>query len=374
MSLDLTPGHPPQHANTVAGGIAPHASPPGGAPSDAAAAPLRQRPPRVPAHFFIATLMLYGLVFGTFLLNLTRLRHAEPNWRTLVPFTAGASFYVASTLFLLILGRGLVSRWTVLRCIATTLVLTTALCLVLRAGLLVDQVPAGATGAAAALRQLLVTADQWVRAMHAAAENSLAYALEFAGMITFEEFVKLLPVFVLIAAGRIRNAHGAMLCGALSGLTFGVVEAISFGYLVYPADGSPVSTYFTRFFIMAPLHGMWDALAGGLVFFLSGRGRSNSRRGPTIGSAAAAFACAVVLHVTHNAFQARFGAFMQIVTVFMLLAPLYHMAKAARRRAAAEGSPDGGQLVGDLHLLTFSLAVGFLAISILFSWVLGVSS
>jgi len=323
----------------------------------------------LPTHFFVATLMLYGLVLGTFLLNLTKLRHAEPNWRTLVPFGAGVSFYVASTLFLLILGRGQISRWTVLLCTTMTLVLTTLLCMVLRAGLLVDQVPAGAS----ALRGLLIHMDQAIKSA-LAAESWIGEAVLFAGKYTVEEVIKLTPVFFLIATGRIRNAHGAMLCGALSGLTFGAVEAISFGYLVYPAtpEITPVSTYLTRFFIMSPLHGIWDALAGGLVFFLSGRGRANTQRGPTIGSAAAAFSCAVVFHVTHNAFQARFGAFMQIVTVFMLLAPLYHMAKAARKRAAAEGSPDGGQLVGDLHLFTFSLAIAFLAMSLLFSWVLGI--
>jgi hypothetical protein len=80
----------------------------------------------------------------------------------------------------------------------------------------------------------------------------------------------------------------------------------------------------------------------------------------------------VVFHVTHNALQAIIGPAMQIATVFALLAPLYLMAKRARKRAAEEGSPDTGQLVGDLHLLTFSLAVGFLAISLAFSWVLGI--
>jgi hypothetical protein len=63
---------------------------------------------------------------------------------------------------------------------------------------------------------------------------------------------------------------------------------------------------------------------------------------------------------------------MQIVTVFTLLAPLYVMAKLARQRAAAEGSPDGGQLVGDLHILTVSFATFFLAVSVAFSWALGV--
>ena len=344
MSLDLTP------------------------PTANAAAPVRPRSNRVPTHFFVATLLLYGLVLGTFLLNLTKLSRAEPNWRTLVPFGAGVSFYVASTLFLLILGRGQISRWTVLSCTTATLVLTTLLCLILRAGLLVEQVPEHVV----ALRELLAGTDRAVKAL-LSADTWGGEAILFAGKYTLEEVIKLAPVFALIATGKIRNAHGAMLCGALSGLTFGAVEAIAFGYLVYPVtpEITPVSTYLTRFFIMSPLHGIWDALAGGLVFFLSGRWRTNTQRGPTIGSAAAAFSCAVVFHVTHNALQAIVGPVMQIVTVFMLLAPLYLLAKAARKRAAAEGSPDGGQLVGDLHLYTFSLSVGYLAISILFSWILG---
>ena len=363
MSIDLTPGQTRDVPDTAT--VLTYAPPLAPAP----AAPLRERPQRVPTHFFVATLMLYGLVLGTFLLNLTKLRHAEPKWWTLVPFAAGVSFYVASTLFLLILGRGQISRWTVLICTATTLVLTTLLCLILRSGLLIDQVP----GDSVTLRQLLISMDHAVKGL-LTVDTWIGETIRFAGMCTLEELIKLTPVFVLIATGRIRNAHGAMLCGALSGLTFGAVEAISFGYLVYPAATpiTPVSTYLTRFFIMSPLHGIWDALAGGLVFFLSGHGRTNTRRGPTLGSAAAAFACAVVFHVTHNALQAIVGPVMQIVTVFMLLAPLYLLAKAARKRAAAEGSPDGGQLVGDLHLFTFSLAVGFLAMSLVFSWVLGI--
>ena len=130
MSIDLTPGHIRITRRSRGGDRRRRRRrrpPP---------APTRRRcrtaPHRMPTHFFVATLMLYGLVLGTFLLNLTKLRHAEPNWWTLVPFAAGVSFYIASTLFLLILGRGQISRWTVLLCMAATLVLTTLLCVVLR--------------------------------------------------------------------------------------------------------------------------------------------------------------------------------------------------------------------------------------------------
>lgn len=353
---------PPTHLSTP---------PPTHLPAPASAA--RHRRHRLPTHFFIGTLLLYALVLGTFLLNLTRLHHADPNWRTLVPFAAAISFYVASTLFLLILGRGHVSRWTVLVCVAVALVSTAALTIIVRAHLLIDQVPPDAD----LLRRLLSGTAALVQSAHfggggGTGAGTLAEAAEFAIGFTIEEAIKLAPVFLLIALKKIRSAHAAMLCGALAGLTFGTLEAISYGYLVYPLDGSPVTRYLTRFFIMSPLHGIWDALAGGLAFFLSGTWRSNSRRGPTLGSAAAAFSCAVVFHVTHNALQAIVGPIMQIVTVFALLAPLYLMARVARRRAAvAEGAPDGGQLVGDLHLLTFALAVGFLAMSLIFSWVMG---
>src|SRR5687768_17038798 len=236
MSIEMEPGQQSQqHVRDRAGATAQSAPLP-----TLLATPKHPRSHRVPTHFFVATLLLYVLVLGTFLLNLTKLRHAEPNWRTLVPFGAGVSFYVASTLFLLILGRGQISRWTVLICITATLVLTASLCAVLRAGLLIDQVPSGA----AALRQLLIDTDEAVK-WTLSADGWLGETLRFAGMFTLEETIKLLPVFLLIATGRIRNAHGAMLCGALSGLTFGAVEAISFGYLVYPATNpiTPVSTY-----------------------------------------------------------------------------------------------------------------------------------
>src|SRR5687767_465832 len=148
MSIEMEPGQQSQqHVRDRAGATAQSAPLP-----TLLATPKHPRSHRVPTHFFVATLLLYALVLGTFLLNLTKLRHAEPNWRTLVPFGAGVSFYVASTLFLLILGRGQISRWTVLVCTTTTLVLTTLLCMVLRAALLSEQVPADAAG----LREFLL--------------------------------------------------------------------------------------------------------------------------------------------------------------------------------------------------------------------------
>src|SRR5207253_877090 len=66
----------------------------------------RQPRPRVPRHFFVGTLLLYGVVLGTYLLHRTSLQTAMPNWRTVVPLAAGVSFYIAANLFLLILGRG----------------------------------------------------------------------------------------------------------------------------------------------------------------------------------------------------------------------------------------------------------------------------
>jgi RsiW-degrading membrane proteinase PrsW (M82 family) len=323
----------------------------------------------MPTHFFVGTLLLYAVVLGTFLLSASPLQHSSPNWRTVVPIAAGVSFYVAANLFLLILGRGQVSRWTVLNVALATLIISATLSLALRSQLLYERVDPNEHS----LRGAIDTVRGVIRSFRAS-DSMPAQSARFAGMIALEEAIKLLPVFFFIRRGRIRTAHAAMLGGALSGLTFGTIEAISYGYLVYPELHSPVTTYLTRFFIMSPLHGIWDSLAGGLVFFLSGRRGMSPKRKPMIGAALAAYACAVVFHVAHNSLQVLIGPAMQIVTVFTLLAPLYMMAKVARRRAAAEGAPDGGQLVGDLHILTVSLATLFLAVSVAFSWALGIES
>jgi len=340
-------------------------------PTAAPASPIRvRRPrPRVPRHFFVGTLLLYGVVFGTFLLYRTSLHEALPNWRTVVPVAAGVSFYIAANLFLLILGRGHISRWTVLKVTGATLILTAVLCLSLRSQLIYERV---GPDASPSLRGLIATIGGIIAALFAR-QGVLAQSAQFAGMIALEETVKLAAVFLLIRTGKIQNAHAAMLCGALSGLTFGTIEAISYGYLAYPAQAAPLTSYLTRFFVMSPLHGIWDSLAGGLVFFLSGRWRATASRRPGAGAFAAAFACAVVFHVAHNSLQIIVGKEMQIVSAFGLLGPMYVMAKHARRRAAAEGSPDSGQLLGDLHLLTISLATLFLAASIAFSWAMGMS-
>jgi hypothetical protein len=351
MSIDLMPG-----TDTTA----------------AASVPAKRRR-RMPAHFFVGTLLLYAVVLGTFLLAGSSLQHARPNWHTMVPMSAGVSFYVASNLFLLILGRGQVSRWMVLKVTSITLILTVLLCLILRAQFLSESIGPGAESLRSAMAALAV----FVRTL-LGRKGLIGESLQFTAMIALEETVKLGVVFVLIWRGRIRTAHAAMLCGALSGLTFGTVEAISFGYLqypIYPPGGAPVTTYLTRFFVMSPLHGIWDAVACGLVFFFSGLRNADEGK-PMPGAYLAAFSCAVFFHVEHNALQAIVGPVMQIVTVFALLAPLYGMAKIARRWAAKDGSPDGStarwasdrQLVGDLHILTVSFATLFLAASVLFSW------
>jgi len=323
---------------------------------------------RLPKRFFLGTMLLYGLVMGTYLLVLTPLHHAIPNWRTLVPFLAFASYYIAAGLFMLILGRGHVSRWAVLISVGATFIIAGLLSVGLRAQLLHDAIDP-AQGHLRAAVAVVASIVKWTFAGGSATANML----EIAGMVLLEEATKLAPVFLLIAAGKIKTAHGAMLCAALAGLTFGTVEAVSYGYLEYPAANAPVTTYLTRFLVMAPLHGMWDALAGGLVFFLSGRWRSSDSRRPEIGAYIAAFASAVVFHILHNALQAKYGAATQIGSVFALLAPLYLMSRVARRRSEAMGQPQELPFVGDVHLLMISMSTMFLAVSLLFCWAMGLA-
>ena len=113
------------------------------------------------------------------------------------------------------------------------------------------------------------------------------------------------------------------------------------------------------------------ALAGGLVFFLSGRTRSTDKRRPGPGAYAAAFASCVVFHELHNALQVRFGAITQIFTVFAFLLPLYLMARITRKRLVADGNAEDTQVFGDLHLFTISVATMFIGGSVVFSWLMG---
>lgn len=326
---------------------------------------------RVPKRFFLGTIAFYGVILGAYLLKNSVLQTAIPNWRTVVPLLAGISFYIMANLFLLILGRGYVSRWVVLRCILATLILTVLLCLFLRSRMLFHAFDPSYVR----LRDFL---DMVARIQESlfAPRGLWPQMIQFTGMIVLEEIVKLAPVFAWIALGKIRTAHAAMLCGALCGLTFGTVEAISFGYLVYPRSElpTPITEYFIRFFVMSPTHGVWDALVGGLVFFLSGRTRSTDKRKPGRGAYAAAFACGVVFHQLHNALQIRFGPITQILTVFAFLAPLYLMARITRKRLVADGNVEDTQVFGDLHLLTISLATMFIGGGVVFSWAMGLMS
>jgi hypothetical protein len=186
-------------------------------------------------------------------------------------------------------------------------------------------------------------------------------------MVIVEETIKLLPLFVLIALGRIRTAHAGMLCGALAGLTFGIVEGVTFGYLEYSSAQRPLTTYLTRFMVMAPQHAVWDALAGGIIFFVGDELPSNGSRRPTARACATGFAWAVIFHLCHNGLQAMLGPFTQVATVFGLMMPLYLLAKAARRRSAMEEFDSSRQIFGDLHVLTISIGTLFLAGSAAFS-------
>src|SRR5439155_22969799 len=102
--------------------------------------PLQRRRAHLPGHFFVGTIALYALVLGTFLLSRSTLVHAQPNIHRVVPTLAAISFYIAGNLFLLIIGRGHVSRWVVLTAMMTTFIATSIFAVTLRARLLADAI------------------------------------------------------------------------------------------------------------------------------------------------------------------------------------------------------------------------------------------
>src|SRR5688500_11885650 len=158
-------------------------------PGPRMAAPSQLPRRRVPRRFFIGTLLLYSIVLGTYFLALTPLHQSTPNWQTVIPVLAFASFYVSAGLFLLILGRGHVSRWDVLKAIAATFVLTCLLCLALRADMLLETInPAHPRS-----RAMVAAVAEGVRWTFAS-DSVFADILERCMMIIIEEVVKLLPV------------------------------------------------------------------------------------------------------------------------------------------------------------------------------------
>ncbi|MEO6435514.1 MAG: hypothetical protein ABIP55_07100 [Tepidisphaeraceae bacterium] len=287
--------------------------------------------PRPSAELRWGMAAIYLLFLVTYLLTASPLHEVVVRRPVFLPVMAGVGFLAAGMLFQVTLGMTSATRRLITLSVVPTLLLAVALCVVLRARL-------AWPGLTASL-------------------PAVGMGFRVAIMVTIEESIKILPVVALLRFAVIDRAAPAMLAAALSGLAFGMIEAIHHSFFIYGPMGSPLTTYLVRVFVMAPSHGIGAAVAIGLAFNLAsrravraavGRARLEHRGGkraraellPRWGELALGFALAVALHAAHNGAQAIFGPAAQIPTVFLPLALLYGLARSARREAGHEASDD----------------------------------
>jgi hypothetical protein len=301
----------------------------GGERDDEDVLPLQQE--RRQQRALVGTLGLFALFFGTYLTLLSQANHqrlaaAGYQW---LPLVFALTFMTASQLFRALLRCRLPSG-SLLMTALPTLLLGTGLCVLLRAPL-----------TAATMSDFINSPLQLF------ADNRTLGVLGRIGlMVTIEESIKLTPIIVLVLAGLFPTPRVAMLCAALSGMSFGMIEAINYSVFIYPAGGSPISSYLVRTRVMAPSHGVGTAIACGFIYFAAivrgGRGATPSAFDAMLG-----FMAAMVLHAAHNALQHATGPFAQVVTIFMQLAVLHALVRAVEKEGAAADTDAGTPLAAE---------------------------
>jgi len=277
----------------------------------------------------VGIVALVGLFLGTYLLLASPLQRVVPYAGLFVPAVVGLGFLLAGRLFGMVMGTGS-SASRLLRPSATiTLLLTVALCAALRAKSLVA---VGTEGLADRHGMPAALLDAAARAVSVRPAHLGRWA-EIVCMVTIEEAIKLVPVFLLIRGRVIRGASEAMLAGAVGGLCFGMVEAINHSFFLYARLGSPATTYLVRAFVMAPSHGIGAAVACGVAFAAAARRATSAT--PSGRDMLVGFLVAAAMHAMHNGLQAVCGPASQIATVFLPIAVLYRLVRWSATPTAA---------------------------------------
>jgi hypothetical protein len=268
---------------------------------------------------FWGTMGLFALFLGTYMTLVSQASHARPTpegYRWL-PLLFAVGFMVATQLFRLML-RCRMPSGALFFAAFPTLLCAAVLCVLLRA----PQTSATVSG--------LLNSP-----LEAFSHNrALGVFFRIVLMVLIEEGVKLTPVVLLVLAGAVRQPRVAMLCAAIAGMSFGMIEAINYSVFIYPATGSPLTSYLVRTMVMAPSHGVGTAIGCGFMFFAA-LARSGGRSAtPRLVDALLGFLAGVVLHMAHNALQAAAGPVSQVLTIFLQLAVLYSLVKAVEKDAA----------------------------------------
>src|SRR4051812_25751385 len=143
------------------------------------------------------------------------------------------------------------------------------------------------------------------------------------GVAVFEEAAKLVPVLLLLRAGRLVGTRSAVMCAALAGLTFGLLESNWYAFSVYTEHPTPGYNYLIRFLILPAMHAIWPAVSIGLMLLAPSGAKRTGWRGIAwnLGPMAGVF-----LHGLYNALGAISPA-AQIVAFMVTLLVLFAVAR-----------------------------------------------
>jgi RsiW-degrading membrane proteinase PrsW (M82 family) len=184
------------------------------------------------------------------------------------------------------------------------------------------------------------------------------------GVGVVEETVKALPIFLFVFRARAQfDPAGYAYLGAISGLAFGVIEAIGYSqtYLVGNTIGSlPAEAYLVvqvlRFISLPLLHASWTGFAA--VFM----GAAMQRRASSFALIAFGLAVPIVLHGVYDTFDDFAQLATAAATVLLFVAYTRARSRAAEvavaPRSAASVLAELPTVVGDLEQSVRASTVG----------------
>ena len=293
--------------------------------------PMPARPPtlkpHVPARFFLGMIALYVLIVGLFALLESPLYQQVPSSSWFIPACAGGGFLLVSTLFLMIIGRGRTSgaALIVAALVVVALAILTTVC---ATGLALDL-----RGRAAYLDPLLRLLARPAWMLHDERQSPAATVIAGFALFAAEHLVILLPVFALALLGVLRTPQRAMFLAAVCGVAFNCVMSTAIGYGEFALENAPVTQYLLRFVNMSAAHAMWAAVGAGCLFFPAAARAGGSFGRPSIGRVIGAFVLVLLLRLFHDLLEVVHPA-TNVLTMLVLLAPMYGLARAGWRRAS----------------------------------------
>jgi hypothetical protein len=257
-----------------------------------------------PGRFIVSIFLTYALFMSVLLCSAIPVTNVVIAGPVPLVVLSGLAFWIFATAFGAMLSPRHIRIAPPVICAVGSLLLSSIICIVVVWG--------GANGAGSADPESLPPIMQLMSRFQQLTENSnhfwqvlLGHAV---GGALFEEGCKFLLPAQLLLMGKIQSGRLAMICGALSGLMFGICESESFAAVAYTIHPTSAYNFMVRFLVMAPAHALWTSIVTGLVFVMW---KSNPQRAgrshPPVWTLPAAMMMGVLLHGLHNTLQTCFG-------------------------------------------------------------------